>query len=107
MRRVRKNGSTKVPPFESLLMGSRVLSPRTLSLRLGRIDFSLQVGVEQFAAEVGSAHLTPDVNDGGGDEDRGVGSDDYTNHDGEGEVLKSGSAIDVEHKHSNKCRDRG
>ena len=40
------------------------------ALRLGWVDLCFEVGVEEFAAEVGTTHLAPDVDNRGGDEDR-------------------------------------
>lgn len=61
----------------------KVKAMKVFLLGAGRVDLGFEVGIEEFAAEVDTTELGEDVNDGGRDEDGGVGSDDDTDHDTE------------------------
>lgn len=71
-----------------------ILEFLTLSQKSGGsregIDLGL-LGIENFAAQVGSAAAGPPEHDRRGDEDRGIGTDSHTDDQGQSEVPHAGS----------------
>ena len=68
---------------------------------------SFFVGVEDFASEVGVAAGRPPEDEWGGNEDRGVGSDEDSDDKGKGEVAERWATEDVEGDDHDERRQRG
>ena len=64
-------------------------------------------GVEDVLAEVDVAFFHPPENDGGGDEDGGVGADEDTGEDGEREVAEGGTTHEEEEEDGDQGTDGG